>query len=159
MRAPRGAADGVLLRYVADGEPRTVAAVVDEHAGGETWWRAELPVRNPVVALSLAARPAATLGYRWLNGVGTARARGVPGADDFALALDPGAPALARVARSSTRSSPTGSRQRARRRHQRPTGRVPREWDRLPEGRSREHGRELFGGDLPGIEPQLDHIE
>ncbi|MDX6487184.1 MAG: alpha-glucosidase, partial [Gaiellaceae bacterium] len=47
LRAPSGAADSVLLRFVRDGEPNTVRAVVDEESNGETWWRAELPVDNP----------------------------------------------------------------------------------------------------------------
>ena len=51
---PDGAADEVMLRYVCDGEPRTVTAVVDEQSDGETWWRASLPVENPSVS------------YRWL---------------------------------------------------------------------------------------------
>ncbi len=36
---------------------------------------------------------------------------------------------------------------------------VRREWDARPEGRSRNTPRELFGGDLPGIEQRLDHVE
>ena len=36
---------------------------------------------------------------------------------------------------------------------------MPREWDRLPEGRSRNTSRELYGGDLRGVEQHLDHIE
>ena len=34
VRMPDGAADEVMLRYVCDGEPRTVTAVVDEQADG-----------------------------------------------------------------------------------------------------------------------------
>ena len=48
VRMPDGTADEVMLRYVCDGEPRTVTAVVDEQSDGETWWRASLPVENPV---------------------------------------------------------------------------------------------------------------
>ena len=36
---------------------------------------------------------------------------------------------------------------------------VRREWDARPEGRSPNTPRELFGGDLPGIEQRLDYIE
>ena len=54
MRAPRRAAERAMLRYVVDGEPRSVPAVVDEQSEDETWWRAELPMGNPVVR------------YRWL---------------------------------------------------------------------------------------------
>src|SRR5262249_30902479 len=41
LRAPQGAADAVALRYVRDGEPRTVPAFLERDAGGETWWCAE----------------------------------------------------------------------------------------------------------------------
>ena len=157
MRAPRGAADRVLLRYVVDGEPRTAEAVVDAQAGGETWWRAELPVANPVVRYRwlLASGEA---GYGWLNGRGIVTNE-VTGADDFVFALEAGAPAWHR---SSVvyeifpdRFATTGAAQNALT----PDWVVPREWGRLPEGRGRNTSRELYGGDLPGIEQHLDHIE
>ena len=50
MRMPEGTADGVLLRYVRDGEPRTVEASLAASVDGEQWWRAEAPLRNPVVS-------------------------------------------------------------------------------------------------------------
>ena len=36
---------------------------------------------------------------------------------------------------------------------------MPRSWDELPTGRGPDTPRELYGGDLPGIEARLDHIE
>ncbi len=157
LRAPSGAADRVLLRYVADGEPRTVEAEVDERAGGENWWRAELPVRNPVVRYRWLLAGGES-GYRWLNGRGL-HPHEVTGGDDFALALDPGAPSwhASSVVYEifPDRFATSGAAAAAHR----PEWAVPREWDRLPEGRSRNTSRELFGGDLPGIEQHLDHIE
>jgi hypothetical protein len=47
VRLPDGAADAVLLRYVRDGEARTVEASLASRGAGEAWWRAELPLRNP----------------------------------------------------------------------------------------------------------------
>ncbi|HVP74585.1 MAG TPA: glycoside hydrolase family 13 protein [Gaiellaceae bacterium] len=156
MRAPRGVADRVMLRYVVDGEPRTAEAVADAHAGGETWWRAELRVANPVVRYRWLLAGGET-GYAWLNGRGIV-GNEVAGAEDFVFALEPGAPAWHR---SSVvyeifpdRFATTGVAQSART----PDWAVPREWDRLPEGRGRNTARELFGGDLPGIEQHLDHV-
>ena len=40
VRAPKGSADDVILRYVRDGEPRWVRAQVDRETETETWWRA-----------------------------------------------------------------------------------------------------------------------
>ena len=98
-------------------------------------------------------------GYRWLNGLGAAPRTRSPDADDFVLTLD-SRRADWHAARSSTRSSPTGSRPSGPPpRRTGPTGPSRATGTRLPEGRSRNTPRELFGGDLPGIEQHLDHIE
>jgi len=157
MRALRGAADRVLLRYVFDGEPRTAEAVVDAQVGGETWWRAELPVANPVVRYRWLLTGGET-GYGWLNGRGIFPHEG-PGADDFAFTLESAAPSWHRssvvyeifIDRFATTGAAAGVLP--------PEWVLRREWDRLPEGRGRNTGRELFGGDLPGIEQHLDHVE
>jgi alpha-glucosidase len=155
VRAPAGAARSVFLRYVRDGEPRTVEAVVDEEAGGETWWRAELPVGSPVVRYRWLLAGGAT-GYGWLNGRGVSPHE-VPGSDDFALALAPPAPAW--HAESVVyeiypdRFASSGEPREA------PDWAVPRSWDMLPEGRGPNTSREWFGGDLPGIEQRLEHID
>jgi alpha-glucosidase len=155
MRAPHGAADSVLLRYVRDGEPRTIQAVVDEDADGETWWRAELPVESPVVRYRWLLA-GGTTGYGWLNGRGVWRHE-VPGSDDYALVVAPPAPAWhARSIVYEIYPDRFASSGDAR---QLPDWAVPRAWDMLPEGRSRNTAFEWFGGDLPGIEQRLEHIE
>jgi alpha-glucosidase len=157
MRAPRGAAGRVQVRYVGDGEPRTAEAVVDGESGSETWWRAELPVANPVLRYRWLLSGGAA-GYRWLNGRGLAPHE-VPGSDDFALAVGAGAPAW--HARSVVyevfldRFAASGAAENAAR----PEWALPRAWDRLPEGRGSNTARELYGGDLSGIEAHLDHVE
>ena len=157
LRAPHGAATNVWLRYVGDGEPRTAEAVVDEDAGGETWWRAELPVQNPTVGYRWLL-DGGTAGYRWLNGVGM-HAHEVAGADDFILALDPGAPPWhARSVAYEIFPDRFATSGVAADTH-RPEWAITREWDRLPEGRSRNTSRELYGGDLRGVEQHLDHVE
>ena len=81
----------------------------------------------------------------------------MPGADDFVLPLDPGAPdwhASSVVYEIfPDRFASSGAEREL------PDWAVPRAWDGLPEGRSRDTSRELFGGDLPGIEQRLDHVE
>lgn len=155
LRTRSGTADKVLLRYVADGEPKAVDAVVDEESDGETWWRAEITAVNPVTR------------YRWLlaggeTGYGWLTARGVfphevSGGGDFTLTAGADAPAWHaesvayeifpdRFASSGAERTP-------------PDWAVAREWDRLPEGRSPNTAFEWFGGDLPGIEQHLDHVE
>ena len=157
LRTPRGTAEQVWLRFVTDGEPRTAEAVVDEDANGETWWRAEMPVPNPAVRYRWLV-DGGNAGYRWVNGVGL-HTHEVAGADDFVLALEPGAPAW--HARSIVyeifpdRFAASGAARNA----PRPDWAIPRDWDRLPEGRSRNTSRELYGGDLLGVERHLDHVE
>src|SRR5262245_9896043 len=90
LRAPEGDADAVLLRYVEDGEPRTVKASPDTRGGGEVWWRAELPLHNPVVSYRWLLT-GGRLGYRWLNGTGS-HAQEVSPIDDFKLVAEPGGP-------------------------------------------------------------------
>lgn len=83
----------------------------------------------------------------------------MPGADDFVLALEPGAPAW--HARSVVyeifpdRFAASGAALNA----PRPNWVMPREWDRRPEGRSPNTPYELYGGDLCGVEHHLDHIQ
>jgi alpha-glucosidase len=154
LRAPRGAADQVLLRYIRDGEPRTVAATIDEEAAGETWWRATFPVVNPATPYRWLLTGGDT-GYAWLTGNGT-QAHEVPSGDDFVLSLGDG-PAWHlesvayeifpdRFARSGAERKP-------------PDWAAPRSWDTLPTGRGAATSVEWYGGDLAGIERHLDHIE
>ena len=156
LRVPRSAgADEVALRYVWDGEPRGVRAEVDEESETEVWWRARFPVWNPRTSYRwvLAGGEA---GYRWLNGAGETR-HDVPDVDDFVLALARGGPDWHlssvvyqifpdRFARGGV-DAPV------------PEWAVPRGWDEPPAGRSPETPRELYGGDLRGVEQRLDHVQ
>ena len=85
-------------------------------------------------------------GYAWLNGRGLARTE-VAGADDFRLALDPGAPAwhTSSVVYEifPDRFASSGAERSA------PPWAVRRDWDALPEGRGPNTPHEWFGGDLP----------
>ncbi|HLY94475.1 MAG TPA: alpha-amylase family glycosyl hydrolase, partial [Gaiellaceae bacterium] len=157
LRAPRSAADRVMLRYTFDGEPRTVRADVDERAGGETWWRAEFPVENPVVRYRWLLA-GGTSGYKWMNARGL-HPHEISASDDYVLNVGRGAPAwhASSVVYEifPDRFATTGIAANTKR----PQWAVPRDWDQLPAGRSRNTSRELFGGDLPGIEHHLGHID
>jgi len=155
LRVPRAAGRrSVCLRYVANGEPRGVEAVVDEETETEVWWSAKLPVSNPSVRYRWLAGD--TSGYTWLNGTGPV-SNDPPDADDFVLSLDPGGPDWHlgsvvyeifpdRFARGGAAADP-------------PEWAVPRGWDELPTGRGPNTPLEWFGGDLAGIEQHLGHIE
>jgi alpha-glucosidase len=155
LRVPHGVAGGVGLRYVHDGEPRLVPAFLERESGGEAWWCAELPVESPVVRYRWLV-VGGTTGYGWVNGRGVFPHE-VPGSDDYVLTVAPGAPdwhADSVVYEIyPDRFASSGAT------HDAPDWAVPRTWDALPEGRSRNTAHEWYGGDLPGIEQRLDHVE
>ena len=145
-----GAVDDVVLRYVEDGEAR--AAKAQRDADGV--WSAQLPLTNPVTPYRWLLT-GGEYGYAWLNGVGLAN-HDVPDADDFVVSLDraPGWHAESVVYEIfPDRFASSGLAVQA------PEWAVPREWDALPTGRGPETPFEWFGGDLLGIEQQLDYIE
>ena len=82
--------DEVGLRYVRDGEPRGVAATLDEETETETWWRASLPALWTRDAYRWVLS-GGDFGYAWLNGLGIAPHE-VADADDFVFSLDRGGP-------------------------------------------------------------------
>ena len=94
-------------------------------------------------------------GWTWLNGNGR-RAHESPDSDDFVLSLGDG-PAwhLSSVVYEifPDRFATSGLGVDA------PDWAVPRGWNELPTGRGPNTPRELFGGDLRGIEQRLDYIE
>ena len=141
---------------VVDGEPRNVRAVLDEETETDAWYRATLPARQPVHPLPLAA-----LGRRGRVRVGE-RARTSSATTCPTRTTSCSRPTRAGPtgisARSSTRSSPTASR-RAGSTSRRPPGPSGASWDELPDRARPGTPYELYGGDLPGIEAHLDHVE
>jgi alpha-glucosidase len=154
LRAPRGSADDVILRYVRDGEPRWVRAQVDRETEAETWWKASFPVANPSTPYRWVL-VGAEGGWTWLNGNGR-RAHESPDGDDFVLSLGDGpawhlSSVVYEIFPDRFASSGLGVEP--------PDWAVPRAWNDLPTGRGPNTPREWFGGDLRGIEQRLDYIE
>jgi alpha-glucosidase len=143
--------DAVALRYVEDGEGRGVEAAPE----GDGWWSARLPLTNPVMNYRWLLT-GGEVGYAWLNGLGLV-GHDVPDADDFVITTD--APGPDWHLRSVVyeifpdRFATTGAGGDP------PEWAVPRAWHQLPNGRSPDTPHEWFGGDLPGVEAHLDHIE
>ena len=61
VRVPAGIrASRIHLRRLSDGEPVFTSAVVDRtDRHGDVWWRAEMPVRNPVTPYRFLVRTSA----------------------------------------------------------------------------------------------------
>jgi alpha-glucosidase len=142
--------DSVVLRYVEDGEARGV----DAAASGDGWWSASLPRTNPVMNYRWLLT-GGEVGYAWLNGLGLVH-HDVPDADDFVASADAGPDWHLRSVVYEIfpdRFATTGAGGEP------PAWAVARAWHQLPNGRSPETPYEWFGGDLPGVEAHLDHIE
>lgn len=159
LRVPRATAtDVAAVRYLRDGEPRGVPAVIDEETETDVWWRATVPVWNPTVPYRWVLG-GGDLGYAWVNGAGVFQ-HDVPDDLDFMLSTAPPGPdwhAEGVVYEIfPDRFATTGA---FGSNGDRPDWAVPRDWDGLPTGRGRATPIELFGGDLPGIEQHLDHVE
>jgi alpha-glucosidase len=141
----------VAVRWVEDGEARSASAERDD----ERSWIARFPVRNRVTNYRWLLA-GGELGYAWLNGAGVVD-HDVPDADDFVLSLEQAGPAwhlesvVYEIFPDRFASSGLGVEP--------PEWAVRRAWGELPEGRSPNTPFEWFGGDLPGVEQHLDHIE
>ncbi|HEY5660112.1 MAG TPA: glycoside hydrolase family 13 protein [Gaiellaceae bacterium] len=142
--------ESVVLRYVEDGEARGVEASRD----GADWWSARLPLTNPIMNYRWLLT-GGDIGYAWLNGLGLVE-HDVPDADDFVFSSDAGPDWHLRSVVYEIfpdRFATTGAGGSP------PEWAVARAWHQLPEGRSPATPFEWFGGDLPGVEAHLDHIE
>jgi alpha-glucosidase len=148
----------VYLRSVHDGEPTFREAVVDrrdEH--GDTWWRAEVRVSNPVTNYRfLLDQPD---GNHWLTGLGVV-GHDVSDQTDFRLVTYEPPPVWARdsviyqIFPDRFARSPQADRRPL------PDWAIPCDWERTPViGRGPETPYQFYGGDLDGIAARLDHLD
>jgi alpha-glucosidase len=156
LRLPKArSADRVVLRYERDGEPRSAEAIVDEETEGDVWWRAELPLANPVTRYRWLL-DGGSVGYLWVNALGTSTHE-VSDADDFVITTGVWGPdwhpqsVAYQVFPDRFASSALDA--------DAPSWAIRRGWDELPTGRGGATPYELYGGDLYGVEQHLDHIE
>ena len=158
----------VHVRQVHDGEPRYVEALVDRRDDHDVWYRATITVRNQLAKYrwllddghddgpGAVGRPGGT-GYRWVNAAGT-HTHDVTDACDFVVSTYPAAPDWAldgvmyqvfpdRFARSGEDHGPL------------PEWAVAADWDTTPvEHTGPDTPRQLYGGDLAGIEQRLQYL-
>lgn len=145
----------VVLRTVADGEPRTHEAIAGEIEGPDRWWTAALPIRNPLTHYRwLILGPDDE--YHWLTAAGMFD-HDVSDAGDFAIsafAPNPDWSHRAVVYQIFPDRFATSGRI-----YDVPAWAVPRAWDQRPEGRGPNTGKEYFGGDLWGVIDRLDYLQ
>jgi alpha-glucosidase len=145
----------VYARVVHDGEPHFVEASGDGGSPAERWWRAEFEVRNPVTQYRFLLL-LDDGGHRWLNGTGT-HSHDVTDDEDFRLVTFPPPPSWARDAIVYQvfldRFAASGA-QRAL-----PAWAVRGDWYGSEVAYKDKLGsRQVFGGDLGGIEAHLGYI-
>jgi alpha-glucosidase len=157
VRVPRGySVDAVHVRSTPDAEPHFDAARIDRTTEHETWWRASLRMANPDTHYRFLL-DRGPHGYSWLTGTGV-HDRDVPDDRDFRLSTHDAPPAWAAESVIyqifPDRFASSGED------HRLPSGAVSADWyddPVIPRGTSAE--RQFYGGDLPGIQAHLEHIE
>ncbi|WP_336922072.1 glycoside hydrolase family 13 protein [Aquipuribacter sp. SD81] len=168
LRVPHGGTRtspvrSVHVRQVHDGEPAYVGARVVRTDDHDVWFSARITVHNRLARYRWLLEdeptgPRATgTGYRWVNAAGV-HGHDVTDASDFVVSTYPTAPDWAvdgvmyqvfpdRFARSGADHGPL------------PDWAVAADWDTTPvEHTGPDTPRQLYGGDLAGIEQHLDHL-
>ncbi|MEU4240537.1 glycoside hydrolase family 13 protein [Actinoplanes sp. NPDC026619] len=155
VRVPAGIrASRIHLRWLSDGEPVFTSAVVDRtDKRGDVWWRAEMPVRNPVTPYRFLIRT--SQGVRWLTGLGLTH-YDVPDNTDFRLVTHPAPPAWARDAVIYQIFPDRFARSDAAIDRELPDWATPASWETPA---LRGSTQVVYGGDLDGIRKRLDHVE
>jgi alpha-glucosidase len=145
-----------LVRTTPDGEPTFAEATPDRRTGsGVTWWRAEVPVRNPVTSYRfLLDGPD---GPRWLNQLGVFD-HDVPDSTDFRLVADDPPPAWSREAVVYEIFPDRFARSPAADDRPLPDWALRCRWDTPVIGRGPETPFQFYGGDLDGVASRLDHL-
>lgn len=143
----------VHVRTTPDGEPRFATAVPDRVAGGETWWRAEVELRNPVTNYRFLLGNSA-----WLTAEGVVD-HDVPDSTDFRLVADAPPPDWAADAVVYEVFPDRFARSAAADARALPDWAIRCDWDTTPViGSGPETPYQFYGGDLDGIVERLDHV-
>ncbi|MCT2055677.1 alpha-amylase family glycosyl hydrolase [Dermabacter hominis] len=154
----------VVLRQLMDGEPRFVTCTRGDADGAGHWFETELLARNPVTRYRflVTGREDGHSVYEWLTAAGIAD-HDVSDAHDFTyLARGSKAPEWLegaivyqvfpdRFARSvSSGELPV---------HELPEWALPMKWDEPCEENGERNGRQIYGGDLKGLEERLGYLQ
>ncbi|UOY00176.1 glycoside hydrolase family 13 protein [Blastococcus sp. PRF04-17] len=157
VRVPHddGASD-VHVRSTPDAEAEMWPGVVDRKTDTETWWRCEVPVRNPGTHYRFLLQ-GGPRGYRWLTGTGL-HPHEVSDAYDFTFTTPPGPPEWARDAFVYQIFPDRFARSPAADARSVPHWAVPAAWDDPVDSLGPTVATQFYGGDLDGVTAHLDHI-
>ena len=142
------------IRIYEDGEPRSYELVLGSKGGSEDWYQVEVPIINThtLYRFVFVSREK----YDWLNAFGLTD-HDVHTNNDFQIVAVPANPEWIK---SSVfyqifpdRFAKSGNTYPV------PDWAHPRDWNEFPRGRGEFTSSELYGGDIPGVEEHLDHIQ
>jgi alpha-glucosidase len=157
VRIPHGdGATDVHVRSTPDAEAELFPGVVDRTTDTDTWWRCEVPVRNPGTHYRFLLQ-GGPRGYRWLTGTGL-HGHEVSDAFDFGLTAPPGPPGWARDAFVYQIFPDRFARSAHADRRSVPAWARPAGWDDPVDALGPTVASQLYGGDLDGIAAHLDHV-
>ncbi|NEK96543.1 glycoside hydrolase family 13 protein [Modestobacter muralis] len=157
VRVPReDGATEVHVRSTPDAEVKLSRGVVDRTTETETWWRCEVPVRNPGAHYRFLLQ-GGPRGYRWLTGTGLHQHE-VSDAMDFRFTAAPPPPEWTRDAFVYQVFPDRFARSAAADERQVPAWAAPARWDDPVDAHGPTVATQLYGGDLDGILAHLDHI-
>ena len=141
------------IRLYHDGEPRSFELKAGKKGDVETWWSIRVAIANISTLYRFVF--VAEGKYDWLNAAGIFD-HDVHSNNDFQIVA---VPAYPKWIKSSVfyqifpdRFAKSGEKREI------PDWALRRDWNELPRARSKYTGRELYGGDLKGVELHLDHV-
>ncbi|CAB4708920.1 unannotated protein [freshwater metagenome] len=141
------------VRLYHDGEPRSFDLKQAHKGEVESWWSAKVSIKNLSTSYRFVFVDDGK--YEWLNAAGVFD-YDVHSNNDFQIVALPSYPEWIK---SSVfyqifpdRFAKSGQK------HETPDWAYPRDWNEPPSGRSKYTGRELYGGDLMGVEQHLDYV-
>lgn len=141
------------VRLYHDGEPRSFELKAGKKGEVETWWSVKVSIENLATLYRFVF--VAEGKYEWLNAAGCFD-HDVHSNNDFQIVA---VPAYPQWIKSSVFYQIFPDRfAKSKDSHPIPEWAEQREWNELPRGRSKYTGRELYGGDLKGVEQHLDYV-
>lgn len=141
------------VRVYEDAEPRTYVLKLVEERAQERWYQVTIKIHNTHTIYRFVFVGDGK--YEWLNAYGLTD-HDVHSNNDFQIVAIPANP---KWIHSSVFYQIFPDRfARSGKVHLTPDWAYPVDWNDLPRGRSKYTGRELFGGDLAGVQEHLDHI-
>jgi alpha-glucosidase len=141
------------IRIYEDAEPRTYKLEETSSSKTERWFEVKVPITNVHTIYRFVF--VGNGKYEWLNARGLSD-HDVHSNNDFQIVATPANPNW--ISKSVFYQIFPDRFAKSGKVNLNPDWAYPRDWNELPRGRSKYTGRELYGGDLYGVEEKLDYL-